>query len=461
MASRRDQLQSYQFRSQRVVTAFVMRETDPATSPLRKGVGALFIGAMVAVMVAAGFGVYGILTKTGGNTWKVDDSVVVEKETGASFVYAQGVLHPTLNYASAVLASAKNPPVVHRVAARSLRGIPRTSTIGIPGAPPSLPGAKQLVGSVWTACSVPTTDATGAASTAVQLSAQDGVPGAREVGPDNGVLATDSANGSLWLLYRGHRYQVDKSIRVYLFADNAPVQVGTALLDTLPAGADISDITVPGAGHASAAVPAYKNGQVLVAQTGSGPLYYLVFDDGLADISELQKDIAAKSGGAPTQIDVSVADKAQKSNRLPKVTGAQAPPAKPPHLSIPSARDAVCATFDPRRDDPVITEGGDVTASGVLTAKQSGSGTVLADLVAVPSGRAALVIAQPAPGYDAGGYFLVTDNGVRYSVLSADDVGFLGYDPKKAHPLSAAVLARIPAGPALGSAVALRSASSG
>ncbi|MEN3308214.1 MAG: hypothetical protein V7603_4416, partial [Micromonosporaceae bacterium] len=41
MASRRDQLQSYQFLIHRVISALVMRETDPAESPLRRGVGAV------------------------------------------------------------------------------------------------------------------------------------------------------------------------------------------------------------------------------------------------------------------------------------------------------------------------------------------------------------------------------------------------------------------------------------
>lgn len=461
MASRRDQLQSYQFRSQRVVSAFVMRETDPAQSPLRRGVGALLIGAMVAVMVAAGFGVYGILTKTGGSSWKVDGGVVVEKETGASFVYAQGILHPAVNYASAVLAAGHGPPTVHRVAARSLRSTPRGATIGITGAPGSLPAAKQLVGAAWTVCSVPATDSTGRATTLVQLAAQGSVPGARQVGADAGVLATDSSTGELLLLWRGHRYHVDPSIRVFLFADIAAVPVGPALLDTLPAGADIDDITVPHTGQPSAAVPGHRNGEVLVAQTGSGPLSYLVFDDGLAPLTELQKDIAVKSGGQPAQIDVGTADKARKSSALPTVTGAQAPPLKPPQLTMPGAQDPVCAGFGADGGDPSLTEGGRLTATGVPTAGRSGTGTVLADLVAVPAGHAALVLAQPSPGYALGGWFLITDTGTRFSVLSKEDVQFLGYSPDAAKLLPAAVLARIPAGPDLGHDLALRATPAG
>jgi hypothetical protein len=115
MATRRDQLHSYQFMSQRVISAFVMRETDPAQSPLRRGIGALFGGLMIAILIAAGFGVYGIITKNGTDTWKADGSVVVEQETGASFVYLNGKLNPALNFASAKLAAGRPNPTVYRV----------------------------------------------------------------------------------------------------------------------------------------------------------------------------------------------------------------------------------------------------------------------------------------------------------------------------------------------------------
>src|SRR4051794_38887224 len=141
MASRRDQLHSYQFMNQRVISAFVMRETDPAQSPLRRGIGALFGGLMVAVLIGATFGIIGIVTRVGADQWQSEGSVVVERESGASFVYLQGKLNPTLNFASAKLAAGRPNPQVFRIAAKSLAQAPRGVTIGIPGAPASLPEA--------------------------------------------------------------------------------------------------------------------------------------------------------------------------------------------------------------------------------------------------------------------------------------------------------------------------------
>src|ERR1044071_2646345 len=115
MATRRDQLHSYQFLVQRVISAFVMREADPPQSPLRRGVGAVFAGIMVTIILAAGCGVWGIFNKIGGDQWATNGSVVVEKETGATFVYFDGRLHPTLNYTSALLAAGRPNPAVFQV----------------------------------------------------------------------------------------------------------------------------------------------------------------------------------------------------------------------------------------------------------------------------------------------------------------------------------------------------------
>lgn len=457
MASRRDQLQSYQFRSQRVVSAFVMRETDPAQSPLRRGGGALLVGGMVAVLVAAAFGVYGILTKIGGSSWKVDGTVVVEKESGASYVYAAGILHPALNYASALLAAGHGPPIVKQVAANSLAGTPRAAVIGIPGAPNSVPDAKHLIGLPWTVCSAQAQGSNGKQATAVQLTAAGPVAGARALPADDGILAADDSGG-LALIWHGYRYKLDKAVQAPLFAAAPATPVGTALLESLPVGADIKDITVPNAGAQSTAVPDRHNGDVLVAQTGSGPLYYLVFDDGLAPLTELQKDIAEKGDGGEKQVDLQTAERAKKSTALRAVTGPQAPPLKPPHLTVPGAGDPVCAGFAAGAPAPSLSVGGTVSAAGVPTRARTGSGGVLADLVAVPSGHAALVVAEPSTGFAIGGWSLVTDTGYRYSVVSREDVAFLGYDPDGADRVPAALLARIPAGPPLSHAAAAAAA---
>jgi hypothetical protein len=83
----------------------------------------------------------------------------------------------------------------------------------------------------------------------------------------------------------------------------------------------------------------------------------------------------------------------------------------------------------------------DVTAARTATA--------LADRVAVPAGRGALVRALPAPGVDSGPVFVVTDQGVRHPVGSAADVAALGYGEVTATLVPTSFLGLLPIGPAL------------
>src|SRR5436305_1358672 len=69
MASRQDQLQSYQFTVQRTVSALVMRDPDPVQPPLRRVTGAALVGVLLATLGLAGAAVYGVLAGGSGN-WR-------------------------------------------------------------------------------------------------------------------------------------------------------------------------------------------------------------------------------------------------------------------------------------------------------------------------------------------------------------------------------------------------------
>jgi type VII secretion protein EccB len=465
MATRRDQLQSYQFLNQRVISAFVMRETDPAQSPLRRGIGAVFAGVMITVLVGAVFGVYGLLTKIGSGTWKVDGSVVVERETGASFVYLGGALHPTLNYASALLAAGKPGLVAVRVSSASLAGVPRGVIIGIPGAPNSLPPASRAVHDPWTTCSAGGTDSSGAPAATVTLAVGRGPTGARAI-VDQGVLVKDVSTRGTYLIWRGHRYQLMQPAIVVpaLFGATAgTVTVGTAWLDALPAGADIGPINIPERGTASTAVPGRKVGDVLVAQSGTTPSYYLVFADGIAPITELQKDILAGQFAVHTaDTTVSAANATRHSTRLAQPSGDAAPPPSPPTVNQPATGDLLCAQSAPGGAF-TLSAGGTVDQLGaaIPTAGRTADGTVLADQVLVPPGSVAVVRAVPVAGTDAGAYYLVTDLGFRYAVPSDTVLQVLGYNPGQAVDVPANLLTRIPPGPALDPAAAVQPAGPG
>ncbi len=451
MATRRDQLHSYQFMTQRVISAFVMRETDPAQSPLRRGIGALFGGLMIAILIGAAFGVYGILTRVGTDQWKTDGSVVVERESGASFVYLGGRLNPALNHASARLAAGRPNPQVFRVPAKSLAEVPRGVTIGIPGAPASLPAAKQRTGLPWTMCAVP-----GNRPLSVLMAGSRGP--AQTTLADRGLLVKDAALGMNYLVWHGlkHLVQDSRSTVPALFGAASPILVGTAWLNALPSGVDIAAVPVERRGEESRSVPGRRNGEVLVAQTGSGDQFYLVLDDGLAPITALQRAVLnARFPATPVSITVNAAIQVPASRALTGGDAPGQPPAAPPPLAGLNPGETVCATTTDAARAPEVATGGsaEAFAGAVPTTSATGTGRALADAVLVPAGKVQIV---RVPG--SGAYVVITDLGVRYAVPSADALAMLGYAPATAIDVPTALVNRIPAGVTLDPAAATRPA---
>ena len=116
----------------------------PRPGVVRSG-GAALAGLMVAALALAAVGVYGLLRPADDGSWRDGAAVVVERESGARFVYVDGVLHPVLNYSSALLILGSDAPRTALVRRASLAGVPRGVPLGIPGAPDLLPAARDLV----------------------------------------------------------------------------------------------------------------------------------------------------------------------------------------------------------------------------------------------------------------------------------------------------------------------------
>lgn len=457
MATRRDQLHSYQFMTQRVISAFVMRETDPQQSPLRRGIGAVFAGVMVTILVGAGFGIYGIITNVGGDRWKTDGAVVIEKETGATFVYLRGMLHPALNYTSAILAAGQPSPQVQRVGGRSLAGTPRGVTVGIAGAPDSLPKPQHRVGLPWTVCATPGADASGGAVSRVSLLVAAAPSGGRRL-TDEGLLVEETVTASTYLVWHGRRHLIQnpRAVVPALFGAVRASPVGAAWLNSLPAGGDIARIPVNGHGEPSPAMPDRRIGDVLIAQTGSGPQRYLVLADGLAGITPVQEALLnAEFPAEPTPVPVSTVTSAPVSARQ-LAPGDAGPPGSTPALVAPAGEDGLCAVTSDATAPPAIWVGGTVAGLDTATPTTGASpdGVPLADRVLVPAGRVATVRAMTSPTATTGPYYLISDLGIRYAVPAAAVLETLGYPAQDAIDVPAALVSRLPAGPTLDPAAA-------
>lgn len=462
MPSRRDQVQSYQFFVQRVVSALVVRDPDPAQTPFRRIGGASFASIMIGVICLAAVGVYGFVVPGGNTRWQDGNSVIQERETGTRYLYRDGKLHPVLNYSSALLAlgSSAETMIVSR---NSLVGTARGPQIGIPDAPDSLPAPERMLTGTWSLCTQPAKDETGKTVATSVLTVGERPAGGQAPG-DSAILARDPKNERLYLIWHDYRYEITSKkvvLEALALSSEPPTMAGGAWLNALPAGKSIGTRGVEGRGESSSAFETAVAGRVYVVQTASGGnQYYLAERTQLVPLTPLQADIAladpdtrqAYSGqqlrAIPLEADTAVAaPKAQ-----PAGAGREQPPAQRPKIErLVSAQSAMCAAYEPGRSEPTVLLNAQVppVTEPVRTAEQTADGSPLADRIVIEPGYGALVLALPAPEAPNGTLNLVTDLGRRYPLANDAVVGTLGYADVTPVKLPASLVVRVPSGPAL------------
>jgi type VII secretion protein EccB len=470
MPTRRDQIQSWQFHMQRVISAFVTRDPDPAETPFRRLGGAGLGGVMAAIIALAAVGVFGFIFPGGATSWKDGRSVIQEKGTGAIYVYRNGRLHPVENYASALLVLGNNAPT-KMVSPNSLVGTPRGNRIGIPGAPAALPPAKRMLRGAWTLCSQPARDNTGRQVALTALTVGRPPAGGREMG-DEGVLARDSKSNQLYLVWHDRRYEIndEKVVLEGLVMTSEPtVSIGSAWLNALPAGQKIGILRPNGRGTNSTVVSGAVIGQIYqVSSQGGGKQFYLVDGNTLVSITPFQASIQLADPETRTQaykgsqpeakpLDASTAAQARKSE---PVTGEDQPPVNRPNIArVTEDRPAICAAYAPGANEPtVLLEAVIPPVTGAVpTTQQTDEGTPLADRILIEPGYGALVEFIPSPGAQGAGINLVTDLGFRYPLANDDVAAMLGYGKVRRVQLPGSLIIRLPSGPPLDPAEATRS----
>ncbi|HEV2088710.1 MAG TPA: type VII secretion protein EccB [Cryptosporangiaceae bacterium] len=474
MASRRDQLQSYQFLVQRVVSAMVLHETDPVQSPLRRLTGAVFASVMVAVIALAAVGVYGLVKRGGNERWKNGDAIVVEKETGTRYVFRleQGeepgskkrLLHPVSNFASAALIVGSTEVI--QVSRNSLLDIPRGPRIGIRDAPDALPDPGRLKGAPWTLCSEPELNVAGETISQTLLAVGEAPSrGIRIPRNSNGaILVRDIDLGTLHLVWRSHRYPISRANeRAVLFGLdllqlNPPqVKVGTAWLSALPTGQALAPLAVPGRGGASSAAPGRQVGQILLHGRDDTGSYYLVLPERVREITRVQ----ARTTLTATRSDAVKVSSSEAATLLDRAEDRPPPsdtdpPADPKLLEMADVRNpssTLCASFFDGGSVPQISYQALVlgTELAVATERRDPAGNVFADRVKVQAGYGAIVVALASPDADPkrSPVFLVTDLGRRYPIADPEVQKILEYGNVEPTPMPFSLVERIPPGDAL------------
>jgi type VII secretion protein EccB len=429
--SRSDQLHSYQFAMRRVVSAVAAHESNPARPPGRRAGVMLLAGVLVAALGLAGFAVWGLLQPGGSTRWRSGTAVIVEKESGAKFVYLDGVLHPVANYASALLIVGSARPSTVSVARRSLAGVPRGPRLGIPGAPDALPLRRDLLGGPWSVCG-----AGGRSAVVVGSTPAGGAP----LG-DAGLLAS-TPDGTVHLLWNGRRARVrEPSTVLGMLVWGAPQPVAAALVSALPAAADIVRVPIAARGQPFPPLAGARIGQVFLID---GRQHAVALAGGLAPVTPFQ---AALLIGDPLTVE-----------RVGQTAPTPLPPgeyAALPKTGFPGTWDGLPVEVPRLVTAPggalCAVAGGDLVVGSAPPrgAAIAVSSPGLADEVRLPPGRGALVRSRPAPDAPDGVLYLVTDLGVRHHLPAPDVLPMLGYGGAKPVPVPAEIVALLPVGPGL------------
>jgi type VII secretion protein EccB len=454
MTSRRDQVQAYDFVLVRLSSALVHGEPDAAQPPMQRTRSAALGGVLLGALGIAGFLLWGLISPVHkAAAAPTAGDLIVVPQTGASYIYGDGEMYPVLNWASARMLLGGSPQVENETAT-AIADIPQGPSLGIVGAPESLP-AKVNQGD-WLVCAL---ESGGKPKTAVVIGAS---PAAASPVPSGQALVAAAGDQS-YLIWQGQRLRLDATwMASALGLGQAPVtQVSQTWLNAVPAGPDLRAFSLSGAGGPGPPLggQATRVGEVVTTHNlGGRNALFLVERGGIAAITATQAALdlaspgtgAAYPDGAAQPVTVSapaIAGAPRWSQPLPDGAGV---PASLPVAAGPPANAVPCVSYPGAGGKaPVLLwtapPGGsapDLQAPGV-----TGTATD-ADLVRVASGGA-LVQPLTATGAGAGPLYLVAGAGVKFAVPATQEATALGYQAGQAARLPAALLGLLPNGPAL------------
>ncbi|MFP1665257.1 type VII secretion protein EccB [Streptomyces cavourensis] len=488
MQSKRDQVQAHGFMMGRLSSGLLTADPDAPESPLGRTTRGVVFGLLVTVLIGAGATVYGLLRPGGNETWRKGENLVVNRETGARYLWTgtDGVLHPVRNYASARLIGGAQLKAVD-VSTASLRDVPVGSPAGIPGAPDTLPGPAQLDAGAWHMCvtgpdgALPSTSGAVTGAGVEQAGATTLVAGApletQDVGADRGVLVSGPDRAE-YLVWRGSRLPLDRASdarNALGYGSERAMPVSAAFLDALAPGPTLKPPEVPGRGEEGPVLGGEPSrvGQLFeVSVPGGDSTYHLLRKDGLVPLSRLeaalvlgdpatQKD--AYQGSSPKARAVgadALRTHRAKDSATPPATGAELPRTPPAPQSAPRGT-ALCAQVDGGnggariRSVLVPLTGLAPVAFSQGAAQPLAEACASTDATVVRPGHGALVRALHASGAaHAATTYLVAENGVKYRVPGKDALAALGYGEGDIGSVPAPLLAALPTGADLDPAAA-------
>lgn len=473
MHSKRDQVQAHLFIMGRLASAMLRAEPDSPESPLGRTNRGAAIGVIIAVLVCAGAFVFGLIRPGGNDSWRSGENLVVDKQTGARYLYLDGRLRPVRNHTSARLVTGGEIGVT-TVGTSSLAGTPHGTPLGIPDAPEALPGTGDLDRGPWLVCSGVQPRTTGVVTPTTTLALGTGapqdIPGGRQLGENEGLLVT-GPDDATYLLWQGSRLRLDeraKAAEALGYGDVTPRPVSAAFLDALPLGGDLAPADVPGRGEKGPELAGRSTriGQLFrVDVPGSAARHHLLTRDGLVPLTDTGAALllgdprtGEKAYGGEAATVATLGADTLAGHLAPDARSARSGsarlPAKPPRVVTVASGSVACAAVDSA--DSGVRVGTSVLPRDALPravqapAPEVEPGCLKVDAIAVRAGKGALVRALSASGSALGDTtYLVTDEGVKYRLLSQETVEALGYEGAEARTMPSPMLAMLPSGPDL------------
>ncbi|MET8039424.1 type VII secretion protein EccB [Micromonospora sp. NPDC005215] len=457
MRTRRDQVQAYRFVTRRIVSALLSGDPETTNLPMRRLGMAVFGSVIAAAVVLGGVGAYGQLT--GNKVPLKDQTLVIERETGATYVFMNGQLHPTLNYTSARLVLNQPDAAARTMSQAALRDQPRGLTLGIVGAPDALPDRKSLTGLPWSVCDVP--DPVDPERSSTRLVIDRALPGGVPLG-DRAVLVV--MDEQRYLLTNNSRLQVldgDPTITALKMSRATPLRVGQQLLNAVPAGPPLRKPALPGEGESSVRRVAGRPAVIGQVFSAAGQ-HYVLTREGLAPISEITALLMVRGGGQITDI---TPDQAGDLYVEQRVDEEGLPSTLPAVYQARPGQTTLCATYRAGSAGGQPTTTLEIFDRAPAELTGSGPGPVpvpqtrrdavrTAEAVLLPGGKGVVAQASPGAGTSGSGaagstIYLITPQGIRYPLGSAATLDVLGYGGVTPLAVPGSLLALIPTGPTL------------
>ena len=444
MQTKKDHVHAYQTLVGRMSSALLLGDTNYSEAPARRALMGMVFGVVLALLIGVAFWVYGLINPGGNMAWKKPNAILVEKESGARFVYEQGQLVPVLNHASAMLLKGAGAKV-ESISRASLDALERGRPVGIPDAPDPVPPASSLMAGHWLLC-LPRSGGLEVEGTGLMsMNADPDVPSAPVAG--NEYLWVASPEGQQYVVWANQKLRLtDPLVPLALgLGGGKPPVAPPAWLSSLPDGPEVGPAVIPQQGKKNVTVGGTPRpvGTVVRHVAGNGAENFSVLrEDGLAPMSRTEAVLLqAKNGGTAVEIGSEMLASAPHSGddslvkRVPDLLAS-----KP----VPAGERAFCL-----RQQPV---GVDV-ASQAVTVDRLDAGFGMNERIGVRARPGTGVLAASVPAPKGPGAkpdrYLITDRGLKYRLADDDSISALGFGGVAPVPVAAGVLAQIPNGPSL------------